>query len=111
MPVGKAMRRAGRAIALKIHRCVEPERRDQRGLGACVLVRLEQDGPIRCAGKRRRGHGKAVAIAADPAHRPEIVVERPIFLRQNDDMRDILHCSGAAMAGNFHRACDGGGKR
>ena len=103
------MRGAERAVEAEVGRRIEPEWRDQGGRRAGELVGLDQHSAVRRLRQRRRGHGEAVAIAAHPAHRAEVVIERAVFLREDDHVSDVLQGAGAAMAGNIERTGNGGG--
>src|SRR6185312_1718554 len=60
------------------------------------------------AGKRNR---VSIAEAANTAHRPVIVIERPVFLHKNDDVLDIANVSGRGIRGDGERTLNRKRKR
>src|SRR6202000_2124110 len=58
----------------------------------------------------RLQRGVRIAEAADPAQRPEVVVEGAILLHQDHDVLDILDRPGADGGGDRGGARDAGGQ-
>lgn len=106
LAVGEAVRRAERADQAEIAFGIEPERRDQRGAGAVMLVGLDEHAARGRLGQRRGGDGETVAEAAHAVHRAEIMIEGAVFLGEDDDMLDIADRAGAPPRRDFERARD-----
>ncbi|CUI63027.1 Uncharacterised protein [Achromobacter xylosoxidans] len=110
--VGPGVRRAGHAHGLVGRAGVEPERQHaagRAGIGTAVVLR-----PDRAAfevGTGGHRDGKAVAEAAHPGEAAEVMVERTVFLHEDDDVLDVLDRALAAVGGNRQRAADGGGQQ
>jgi hypothetical protein len=72
------------------------ERQHIAGLGGDAF--RERLIPHGVAGGQR--DGARVAKAAHAAQRAEVVVERAVFLHQNDDVLDVLDAAGGVVSGN-----------
>ena len=79
--------------------CIEVKRRDQRRCDARPVMPLEPDAAL-LAVRRRHGNGKAVAEAAHARQSAEVVVERTVFLHQDDDVPDIHDGAGGRSTGH-----------
>jgi hypothetical protein len=58
----------------------------------------------------RQWNGEAVAEAAHTHERAEVMVERAVFLHQDDDVLDVLDGAGLVVGGNGERAANAGWK-
>ncbi len=71
--------------------------------GLAVLVGLLPD-----VAPARQGNGEAVAEAAHAGQRAEVVVERAVFLHDDDDVLHVHDRAGALVGGNGQGAPDAG---
>ena len=69
-------------------------------------IRLE---PHRLSGRKHRG--ARVAIAAHTAHRAEVMIERPVFLHQEDDVLDVFDGACTKVRRHGSRLLDALGER
>src|SRR5262249_26056604 len=56
-------------------------------------------------------HGMGIAKAAYAAQSPEIMIERPVFLHQEDDVLGVFDAAPTVMGRDRQRAIDAFGKR
>ena len=101
----------GRLLIRPVMRAAHAQR---VALGGIQVIGLHGAGrallyPDRLA--RRHGDGEAVAEPTDAGHGAVVVVKRPVFLHQNNDVLNIVDRARGVVGRNGERALDGRWKR
>ena len=71
----------------------------------CVIPGLEPNRSM-----TRYPDRETIVVPAHPAKVPQIVIKRPVFLHQDDNVRHVVQCSGIRTGWNCHRFAYGLGQ-